>query len=64
MENLILDEFKKMLTFNEWMDLDSKSKALKKSHYLKAQIGYPKYFDSNEFIQNNFNVIQFRITLK
>ena len=57
MENLILDEFKKILTFNTWMDTDSKAKALKKSHLLKAEIGDPKYLDSNEFIQNNFNVI-------
>lgn len=56
MEDLILDEFKKMLTFNTWMDTDSQAKALKKSHYLKAHIGYPKYFDSKDFIENNFNV--------
>ena len=52
----IMSEFKIILEDLEWMDDESKEKALEKADYIKSQIGYPDVFDNEEYLNSNFNV--------
>ena len=54
----VIEEFKKMLQENMWMDTTSKNKAYEKAHFVIPQIGYPDYYDDPEYIKNNYNVLK------
>lgn len=52
----ILNEFKRMLQQNTWMDATSKAKAIEKANTIRPQIGYPDNYDNRTYVENTFNV--------
>jgi predicted metalloendopeptidase len=52
----ILDVFKQRLRSNEWMDKESKIKALEKADLILPKVGYPAYFYNRTYIEENFQV--------
>jgi len=67
--NFIKDELKQYLTNNDWMESQTKEKALLKLKLMKIKIGYPEYItknyddldiqDNNTLIQNIINIHTF-----
>lgn len=56
MTNDILNEWKKTLREEKWLDEESRRNALEKADYIQLEIGYPDYYDNLSFINNNYNV--------
>jgi predicted metalloendopeptidase len=52
----ILDVFKQRLRLNEWMDEESKLKALEKANFIVPKVGYPAYLHNRKYIEENFQV--------
>ena len=56
-DNLI-SEFKKILEESDWMDPESKQKALEKVSYMDKKIGYSDEIFNNTYLENFYkNVI-------
>ena len=56
MTNDILNEWKKTLREEKWLDEESRRNALEKADYIQLEIGYPDYYDNLNFINSNYNV--------
>lgn len=42
---------------SSWMDASSIEKAIQKAKLIEPRIGYPDYYNSQKYIENNFQVL-------
>ena len=57
MSQEILYEMMEIIKESDWMDANSKSKAIEKASNINQQIAYPDYYDNETYIETNYLVI-------
>ena len=57
MSEEVLNEMFDIIKRADWMDTNSKAKALEKAANINQQIGYPDYYDNLTYIESNNKVV-------
>ncbi len=57
MINKIIDEFKEILNESDWMDKESKLKALEKASNIDIKIGYPDFIKNDTYLNELYKEV-------